>query len=112
MNDFYYSPEAFGLETVGQIQWGEPCYDFDLTVVWKRKSDGALVYGEDSGCSCPSPFESQGVDDLTVLRRNGGLSDFQKHCEGRNAEKLQYGYTDQMDDIAALVERMYAAGAR
>jgi hypothetical protein len=50
-------------------------------VVWKRLSDGQLLYGTDSGCSCPSPFEGQGVDDLAefswtaiedILRENRG----------------------------------------
>lgn len=59
----YYDPEKFGLEKVHELDLGES-YTFDLYVVWRRKSDGALLWGYDSGCSCPSPFEDQGVDSL------------------------------------------------
>lgn len=52
----YYDPTTIGLETVGEIEWSEPCYDFELTAVWKDK-DGKLYWASDSGCSCPSPFE-------------------------------------------------------
>ena len=64
MSDIYYSPEKYGLETVAELDLSEPSYSFDLLVVWKRLSDGQLLYGTDSGCSCPSPFEGQDVDDL------------------------------------------------
>lgn len=111
MANIYYDPEQFGLETVGEISWGIPCYDFDLTVVWKRKSDGVFVYAEDSGCSCPSPFEDKGIEDLTVLRKGGGLGDFQKHCEQRNADRYSSD-PDQQAEVVELLERMYAAGAR
>jgi hypothetical protein len=57
MKYLYYNPEDFGLNVVGEIDWSDAAYEFDLTVVWIRKSDGALVYAEDGGCSCPVPFE-------------------------------------------------------
>ena len=64
MSGVYYSPETYGLETVAELDLSEPNYSFDLLVVWKRLSDGQLLYGTDSGCSCPSPFEGVGVGDL------------------------------------------------
>jgi hypothetical protein len=63
---FYNTPEASGLKEVGHIDLGGG-YEFDLLVLWVRESDGALLYGTDSGCSCPSPFEDQTVEGLTVL---------------------------------------------
>jgi|SRR5687768_2287599 len=54
--DLYYNPDKFGLEVVVEVEWSEPCYDFDLTVVWIDK-DGTYYWASDSGCSCPSPFE-------------------------------------------------------
>jgi hypothetical protein len=96
----YYDPEKFDLEQFGEIQWGEPCYDFDLTVVWRRKADGAFLYAEDSGCSCPSPFEQTGLDDLKPATP---LAEFKAHLESRNPESVA---------IAELLERMHAAGAR
>lgn len=107
--NIYYDPEKFGLTTIGEIDWSDSCYQFDYTVVWQRASDGRFVYAEDSGCSCPSPFEDKGVEDLTVLRQHGGLEDFKAHCAERQAE----GYHEnRQDEVAALIERMYAGGAR
>ena len=67
MYNIYYNPEKFGLEEVGKVEWAEPCYSFDTTVVWRRSCDGQLLYASDSGCSCPSPFEDFGVGDLTPV---------------------------------------------
>lgn len=40
--DLYYQPEQFGLTTLGEIEWSEPCYDFDLTAVWIDADFAAL----------------------------------------------------------------------
>ena len=62
--NIYYSPEKFGLEVVGDFDWRDCDYEFDMLVVWKEKR-GRYWVGEDSGCSCPSPFEDfKGTDDL------------------------------------------------
>lgn len=107
--NIYYEPEKYGLKPIGEIDWSSGSYEFDLTVVWQRELDGVLVYAEDSGCSCPSPFESAGVDDLVVLRNRGGLNEFKAHCEER--QKNAYD-GDRSSEVAQLVERMHAAGAR
>lgn len=65
--NIYYQPEEYGLKTVGEVEWGDGYYNFDLTVVWQDISTGTLYYADDSGCSCPSPFEIVGRDDLTVI---------------------------------------------
>jgi hypothetical protein len=62
----YYNPENFGLELVGSIDWRDEDYSFDMTVVWKAKR-GEYYIGDDSGCSCPSPFE-----DVTKLEELDG----------------------------------------
>lgn len=105
----YYDPAKFGLEPVGEIEWSSGSYESALTVVWKRISDGRLVYAEDSGCSCPSPFEDTGIEDLTILRKRGGLEDFKKHCNERSASNYD---GDRQVEVAELLERMHAAGAR
>lgn len=106
MSDLYGSPERFGLETVGEIDWSSGCYEFDLTVVWRRTFDGAFVYGEDSGCSCPSPFESTGVDELTRIQ---SLEQFKAHLAERQGQR----YTDdRSDEVARLLERLHGLGLR
>jgi len=79
MFNVYYNPDKFGLTPVGEVEWSSGSYEFDMTVVW-RKPDGSLVYGEDSGCSCPSPFEGHGVNDLTSCTP----ASLQAHLEERN----------------------------
>jgi hypothetical protein len=107
--NIYYNPEKFGLETIGEIDWSSGAYEFDLTVVWKRTLDGRFVYAEDSGCSCPSPFEGTGVDELVVLRKRGGLADFKAHCAEREGTSYD---GPRLTEMAELLERMHAAGAR
>lgn len=64
MSDVYYSPEKFGLETVAELDLAQESYSFDLLVVWKQTATGRLLFGTDSGCSCPAPFEGVGLEDL------------------------------------------------
>ncbi len=67
--NIYYHPEKFDLEIVDMIE-DEPDYDFDMFVVWKDK-EGNLYYAEDSGCSCPSPFENiNSVEQLDRIDEN------------------------------------------
>lgn len=56
-DDVYYNPEKFGLTTVGEIEWDNESYSFNLTAVF-RNEQGEYFMASDSGCSCPSPFES------------------------------------------------------
>lgn len=54
--DVYYSPEKFGLTQIAEVELSEPCYSFDMLVVWKD-AQGNKYSAQDAGCSCPSPFE-------------------------------------------------------
>lgn len=60
--NLYFDPEKFGLTVVGEIDYRD-AYEFDIVAVY-RDSQGRLAYAEDSGCSCPEPFQGHGVDDL------------------------------------------------
>ncbi len=61
----YYSPEEFGLEIVGEVIWDDDPYQFDFSVVWEHKETGEYYTARDSGCSCPTPFESfNSLEDL------------------------------------------------
>ncbi|MGW9196092.1 DUF7574 domain-containing protein [Micromonospora chersina] len=107
MSDLYGSPEKFGLETIGEVDFSSGSYEFDLTVVWRRQFDGAFVYGEDAGCSCPSPFEDFGVDGLTRIT---SLEAFKAHLATRMAETY-YGL-NRSDEVARLLERLHGEGLR
>ena len=65
----YYNPEGMGLEIVGILEDNIP-YEFNMAIVWVDDNDN-LFFGEDSGCSCPTPFdecEPQPVPDLGWLK--------------------------------------------
>jgi len=64
-----YRPESWGLKIIGEIELSEPNYSFDTLIIWKRQ-DGKVFYGQDSGCSCPSPFENfHSFSDMTELTK-------------------------------------------
>jgi hypothetical protein len=63
-NNVYYNPAAYNLTLIGTVNLSEPDYSFDMLAVWK--GDDGYYLGTDSGCSCPTPFESyNGAEDLT-----------------------------------------------
>lgn len=75
--DVYSQPEKFGLELIGTIQWEPDSYSFDLTAVFRDKA-GTLYWADDSGCSCPSPFE----DYTRIEQLTKGMADqLQEHLE-------------------------------
>lgn len=88
MNNLYYNPDAYGLETVGEIDFSSGCYEFDLLVVWRDPATGRFYYDEDSGCSCPSPFDSANRMNITELRT---LAELRSRIESRSG---QYSYHD------------------
>lgn len=104
MNDenLYYSPEAFNLSFVGEIEWSSGSYEFDLTAVWRTNS-GQFVFAEDSGCSCPAPFEKPMLEEIP------SLESLKTHLEVRNSNKYQ---EDRSLQIANLLEKLHQAGLR
>lgn len=75
MSDPYSDPEDFGLVIVGSIDLSEPCYSFDMCVVWFSPRTGLYYWASDSGCSCPSPFEDyQSVDELDSGTRHDAIN--------------------------------------
>lgn len=65
MTNIHSNPKEFGLTLIYEVDCGE-AYEFDILALWRRESDGAILIGTDSGCSCPSPFEDQSVKDLEI----------------------------------------------
>ncbi len=99
--NIHYDPEKFGLTVIGGVEWSDGAYEFDLTMVWRRDMDGRLFYGEDSGCSCPIPFEGQGIGDLTACT----VQSLSEHLAARNASRADYE-ADRADRIADLMGKL------
>jgi hypothetical protein len=96
--NLYYDPQKFGLTLIDEIDWSDGCYNFNITAVYRR-ADGSLVYAEDSGCSCPSPFEDQGVDDLTAVTP----AELQAHLEERGKDNSDGNRAAEIADLMAKV---------
>lgn len=109
--DVYYSPEKLGLTIVGEIDWVNAPYEFDLTVVWKD-AEGKLYWYSDAGCSCPSPFED--VRSLDELETGPwpALSEYLAKQRDVRRDSWSLAYTargDTFDDqIAAIMTRVVA----
>ena len=99
--NIYYNPEEFGLEVVKNIDTGGG-YDFDMFVIWKDKKNN-LYYGQDSGCSCPTPFEDfEGIPSLIKITKRGFRSfesELKSHCDSDITE-----YMSTVKEIKKLLE--------
>lgn len=104
--NIYYEPEKYGYETVGEIDTAGS-YEFDTFAVLKDVKANRFFYIHDSGCSCPTPFEGQGVADLTRVTSV-------KHLRELIAKEWPddgYRHPGQ-DEIARLVELCRAKGLK
>lgn len=58
------NPELFGFDSVvGEVYLSAPDYSFELLAA--LKNDKGYYLSTDSGCSCPSPWESHTAEDFT-----------------------------------------------
>lgn len=114
MIDVYYTPEKFGLQVVGSVEWGPGGYEYDLTTVWFHAESGSFYIGHSSGCSCSTPFRGRGIDDLEKLRESGTLGDIMARLREREvAEKgkswVHQDYSRQ-NAIINIVDRARGLG--
>jgi len=47
----------FDLKELGRVEWRHESYEFDLTGVWVDEITKVFYWADDTGCSCPTPFE-------------------------------------------------------
>lgn len=105
-DDLYNQPEKFGLTQIGCLDDPEASYSFDYLIVWKHE-DGRVFYAEDSGCSCPSPFEDfTKLEDATEVT-DANWAEFQHsvetHCLRKryNYDTNKYEVDTSCDPLAA-----------
>lgn len=95
----YYDPEKYGLKVIDSWDFSDGSYVFDLRVVWRDKN-GDLLTARDSGCSCPSPFEDIGVNDLVSASK----SDLK--AEAIAMAKEEYYNGDSLSDILDKIRKL------
>jgi hypothetical protein len=78
MSNIYYHPEKCGLELLDVLE--EPLdYEFNMLGLWRETSTGKMYWAQDSGCSCPTPFDDYcGVSNMTPLANVYDYSVFEK----------------------------------
>jgi hypothetical protein len=70
MNPYYY-PENCGLELICSYDINNEPYQFNLVAVWRDVKTGKFYKGQDSGCSCPTPFEDfHSLSDMAEISRH------------------------------------------
>ncbi len=57
MSNPNYDPKELGLKVFSETAEDDMSYSFNIFAVWHDPEIRGLFYAEDSGCSCPSPFE-------------------------------------------------------
>lgn len=87
---------------VCNVEWMGESWEFDQTAVFESKETGMLFYADDSGCSCPSPFEDTSFDDLKPILR---LQDWIDHTvERMNSRYTSYNDYDPTDQVVYSVK--------
>lgn len=103
MTSLYYAPYEWGLEFVASHETkGEP-YQFSLVAVFKDPVTGEYFWAQDSGCSCPVPFERHARESLEHLTLQNWAY-FEKTVRG-SCE----GYTDP-NSFLETVEQVLKLG--
>lgn len=71
----YYNPEKLGLE---MLSFDEPNLSYEYnTYIFVRTPDGRVFAAQDSGCSCPTPFENyQGRTMDEVIQKMERMEDY------------------------------------
>lgn len=95
MRNWRYDVKEYEFEILDDIQWGEADYSFDLTRVFIHVPTQALYAANDSGCSCPSPFEDTLVGELTPITTLAELDLFV-------ADRMTYTTPRSVDQYAFL----------
>lgn len=71
----YYNPEQLGLEILGTLDEPNLSYEYNTFLVVRHPESGRVFWAQNSGCSCPTPFEdfyfrgpdNTDMDEATVL---------------------------------------------
>jgi hypothetical protein len=91
-------------ETVGSVD-DAGSYEFNTLLVLQNKKTKQVFYAQDSGCSCPVPFEGfQSEADLTRVTLRS-YDAFVRAVEGYNVSR------SEKDALQAKVYRLLRGGA-
>jgi len=92
-----------GLTRLDTIELDNEAYSFNLLGLWKGE-DGYYL-ATDSGCSCPTPWESTTREELTgPLTANDATEEATSLIEGARGRKYTGGpYEGDVDEFLSLI---------
>lgn len=70
----WYYPENCGLEVVTSIE-EDLSYEFHILAVWYDPKSKTVLFAEDSGCSCPAPFEDYHFNSIEDHNLESGIAE-------------------------------------
>lgn len=82
----YADPNKFNLQILGQLDEPDMSYSYNTLVVFRHVITGRMFYAQDSGCSCPTPFDDFRFDyavpdiintNLHEIRPDNSFDDFE-----------------------------------
>lgn len=100
-SNIYYTPEAFGLERVAEIEYSDRNYVFDTRMVWRQTATGRLLTARDSGCSCPSPFENHNLTTLESANLAALEAEFESERK-RDSDWQRFDVDDARRELAKV----------
>jgi hypothetical protein len=107
----YYDPKECGLEQVATLDEDGLSYEYNTLLVVRDVATGRVFYAQDSGCSCPTPFEDyhfRGSDDTNLDEVTAGnFEGFQRSVEGFPAPQDERGIL--IDKTREALERIASA---
>lgn len=109
-HNLYYNPDKSGFSLFDEIDTASS-YEFDKLIVLERLSDKQLFWATDSGCSCPTPFEDIGADELTSISNPHEYEEFAKavtqHCTNYG-HNYGHNYKAEGDELLSKVRKHIA----
>ncbi len=88
--DGYYGYDQFvGFTKLDEIEWDNNSYEFNITGIWVKDDDGTVWTADDSGCSCPTPWEN-----TDTLERLFSIEPLEERYKRQIVDEYQRGSVD------------------
>lgn len=99
----YYDPKKCGLEKVAELDFSDGCYNFNITAVWTKAGEKKFYWADDSGCSCPSPFENYSEHEQL---ESGGFKQIRDHLNSR-FDGDAWGQYVKITELHPVLEKLH-----
>jgi hypothetical protein len=105
-SDVYANPKKLGVETVGTLNLEMQSYEFDMLLVSRDPETGKFYVLHDSGCSCPSPFETYKTRESLGEPLDARTAAARVQARAAEAANNPYNYDDYRPDASELVAKI------